>query len=746
MNSSRRLLTFAAFTWPGLIVGQPVLSLNSASGPIGIPIATSLSISGTTASNGPSALQFALGFQSADFSSVTVAAGPAAAGASKSISCNSATGRVRCVLWGMNKKALSNGVLATVTAVPSVTSSKSSRSISIGEVTSAAMGGASVPLNAGTGGAIQVVGAGAGVGTSTLSSVKCYPNPIGPGASSTCSVVLSGAAAAATVVAISDSSPALTVPASVTIAAGQSSATFAARAGTFSATSTAVLTATLNGVSRTSNLTLIADACPCSIFQTSVPTTAPVMDTVAVELGVKFRAKVAGSITGIRFYKHEKNTGAHVGSLWTQRGELIGRVNFTNETSSGWQTASFTKPIPIAANTTYVASYRSPTGRFSADRHHFATARTENSNLYALRNGEEGFNGVFRYGTSGFPTNGYISTNYWVDVVFARSQGATASDAEFREVSALSVSEAAGSSSEAAKPLAETMTSAPPAGDSSTSALHVPASELARPGQPVSFVVASEDGQGRPSAITPTRLPAGASFDAVSNHLEWVPSADQVGDQTLAFRAISAAGEITEGQSTFKIGWGLPEIALPSSLACSPSSVGKLTGTWLAAEELSDPSGASLELGGTRVRVNGLLAPVLRTHPREIEFQCPADLPGSSLSISVETESGTTAPLRTTMLAANPVILTSQPTEDGALLLRATGITVSEATSGEVKLNGVAAPIQEATPSPGEAGVTTIEVKVPEGIASERAIPVQLEVHPPGGKESVSNSTPAVAK
>lgn len=746
MISYRRLLIFGAFSWPGLMVGQPVLSLNSASGPIGTPIATSLSISGATASNGPSALQFALGFQSADFSSVTVVAGPAAAGAGKSISCNPVTGRVRCVLWGMNKTAVGNGVLATVTVVPSLTSSLASRPISIGEVTSAAVGGALVPLNAATGGSVQVIGTGGGAGAATLSSVKCYPNPIGPGAASTCSVVLSGGATAATVIAIFDNSPALTVPASVTIAAGQSSATFAARAGTFSATSIAVITATLNGVSRTSNLTLIADACPCSIFQTSVPTTAPVLDTVAVELGVKFRAKVAGSITGIRFYKHDKNTGAHTGSLWTQRGELIGRVNFTNETASGWQTASFAKPIPIAANTTYVASYRSPTGRFSADRNHFATARTENSNLYALRDGEEGFNGVFRYGaSSGFPTNGYISSNYWVDVVFARGQGATASDAEFREVSSLRVSEAA-DSGEAAKPLAETVTSAPPAGDSSASALHLPASELARPGQPVSFVVASEDAQGRPSAITPTRLPAGASFDAVSNHLQWVPSADQVGDQILAFRAVSAAGEITEGQSTFKIGWGLPEIALPSSAACSPLSIGKLTGTWLATEELSDPSGASLELGGTRVRVNGLLAPVLRTHPREIEFQCPSDIPGSSLSISVETESGTTTPLRTTMLAANPVILTSQRAEDGLLLLRATGMTVSEATSGEVKLNGVAAPIQEATLSPGEAGVTTIEVKVPEDIASDRAVPVQLEVRSPSGKESVSNSTPAVAK
>ena len=39
----------------------------------------------------------------------------------------------------------------------------------------------------------------------------------------------------------------------------------------------------------------------------------------AVELGVKFRTDVAGSITGVRFYKGSQNTGTHVGHLWTRR-------------------------------------------------------------------------------------------------------------------------------------------------------------------------------------------------------------------------------------------------------------------------------------------------------------------------------------------------------------------------------------------------------------------------------------------
>ena len=39
--------------------------------------------------------------------------------------------------------------------------------------------------------------------------------------------------------------------------------------------------------------------------------------------------------------------------------------------------------------------------------------------LHALGNGIDGTNGVFVYGSGGFPTSSFSSTNYWVDVVFA---------------------------------------------------------------------------------------------------------------------------------------------------------------------------------------------------------------------------------------------------------------------------------------------------------------------------------------
>ena len=90
-----------------------------------------------------------------------------------------------------------------------------------------------------------------------LTSLACNPTSLASGASSTCTVALSGAAASGGVaVALSSNSASVAVPGSVTVAAGATAATFAAAAGTITASSTAVVTATLAGVSATANLSL----------------------------------------------------------------------------------------------------------------------------------------------------------------------------------------------------------------------------------------------------------------------------------------------------------------------------------------------------------------------------------------------------------------------------------------------------------------------------------------------------------
>jgi Domain of unknown function (DUF4082) len=81
---------------------------------------------------------------------------------------------------------------------------------------------------------------------------------------------------------------------------------------------------------------------------------------------------------------------------------------------------SFSSPVTIAANTTYVASYFAPNGHYAVDNDFFTSAGFDNGSLHALSTGTAGGNGVYQYGASStFPTASYQASNYWVDVVFA---------------------------------------------------------------------------------------------------------------------------------------------------------------------------------------------------------------------------------------------------------------------------------------------------------------------------------------
>ena len=67
----------------------------------------------------------------------------------------------------------------------------------------------------------------------------------------------------------------------------------------------------------------------------------------AIELGVTFTADVAGTVTGIRFYKGPKNTGTHTGSLWNASGSRLATGTFSGETATGWQQVTFSGPVPV---------------------------------------------------------------------------------------------------------------------------------------------------------------------------------------------------------------------------------------------------------------------------------------------------------------------------------------------------------------------------------------------------------------
>jgi Domain of unknown function (DUF4082)/Bacterial Ig-like domain/Bacterial Ig domain len=180
------------------------------------------------------------------------------------------------------------------------------------------------------------------------------------------------------------------------------------------------------GSSTSNNVTVGPQECPCTVFPASThPSTPDAGDGNAIETGVKFRTTTNGAITGIRFYKSAANTGTHTGSLWTASGTLLARGTFSSETASGWQQLNLSSAVPAKANTTYVASYYAPNGRYAADGGYFADKGAGLPPVEALKSGVDGANGVYRYGSSGFPTTSYNDTNYYVDVVFDTNGGDT---------------------------------------------------------------------------------------------------------------------------------------------------------------------------------------------------------------------------------------------------------------------------------------------------------------------------------
>jgi hypothetical protein len=149
----------------------------------------------------------------------------------------------------------------------------------------------------------------------------------------------------------------------------------------------------------------------------AAPGTITVDDPNPVELGLKFQSVLPTTVTGVRFYKGPSNTGTHPRSLWSGTGSLLASAQFTNETASGWQQALFPNPVAISANTTYVISYHTTAGYYSADLGFFANQGVTSGTLQALSDQPGNGNGVYSYGQSAFPANSYSAANYWVDVL-----------------------------------------------------------------------------------------------------------------------------------------------------------------------------------------------------------------------------------------------------------------------------------------------------------------------------------------
>jgi len=168
------------------------------------------------------------------------------------------------------------------------------------------------------------------------------------------------------------------------------------------------------GVAASRNL---AVSCPCSVFGSQVPSVPATTDASGAELGLRFSATNDGFVSGVRFYKGTGNTGTHVGSLWSASGEKLATVTFGGESTTGWQTASFSTAVPVTAGQTYVVSYAAPNGHYAAEPWAFASRPLDATPLQV--DGGYGAAAAGVFGDPGtFPTHSFQSSDYFVDVTY----------------------------------------------------------------------------------------------------------------------------------------------------------------------------------------------------------------------------------------------------------------------------------------------------------------------------------------
>ena len=124
-----------------------------------------------------------------------------------------------------------------------------------------------------------------------------------------------------------------------------------------------------------------------TLFGTQAPPSGSAVDgdTAAVELGVKFKASVAGSASAVRFYRGAANAAGYMVRLWTLDGKELARATASDGAVPGWQEARFANPVALSAGTLYVASYYTSNGRYAGVNGGLTNAVTSGYVKRALR-------------------------------------------------------------------------------------------------------------------------------------------------------------------------------------------------------------------------------------------------------------------------------------------------------------------------------------------------------------------------
>ena len=300
--------------------------------------------------------------------------------------------------------------------------------------------------------------------------------------------------------------------------------------------------------------------------------------------------------------------------------------------------------------------------------------------------------------------------------------------------------------------------------------LTVPGSQSAKPGTPLGFEVKAADPAEQAINLMASNLPAGATFDGAAGRFEWTPAASQNGTYNIQFTATDQTGKSSVAQVKIDVTSGEPAVASAQG-ACSPGATASLTGSWLSTQvaTLSDPSGNSTDLGGTRVTVNGQYAAVLSASSTEVQFLCPDLTSETTLRVAVETDAGVSPLIGMPMANGSPRIFAlggsmqgvvsfsntselamarnsqtpAHPAQPGdEIVLWGTGFgAAGQISAGQlaVQVGGVDSNADAVQAVPGHAGVYAVQVRVPAAATLGDNVPVQVQVTGMDGKTVSSN-------
>jgi len=313
------------------------------------------------------------------------------------------------------------------------------------------------------------------------------------------------------------------------------------------------------------------------------------------------------------------------------------------------------------------------------------------------------------------------------------------------------------------------------------------------PGRTVSFTVSATDPAGLAVTLSVANLPPDSSFNPNTGAFSWTPQTSQVGEYPVSFTATNSAQVAATQDATIEVQSSSPVISSLTNAAsfvgtgCSPGAEATLLGTGFIASGAKAAAVSPLptSLGGLRVQANGSAMPVFYASEDQVNFQCPQAAPGASVALTIQSDTGASLPLTTTMQFASPGIYTmdgsghgqgavlvagtanvamtktkgvlSEPAQLGGYIsiystgLGGTNVDVPAGTPApsdplaeviapvDVTVGGQAAEVSFAGLVPGYTGLYVVNAKLLAATPIGPAIPLQIAVHQADGTVVTSN-------